>query len=83
MYFNRFSLLSQSNWLETESALRNICFKDDFSVTGKHIATLRQLHVEERAGFPVNCFLKKKDNSRPETNLYNCFRMQSFLLKTI
>ena len=56
MYLYQISFIITIQLVGNGSALRNICFNDDFSVAGKHIATLRQLHVEERAGFSVNCY---------------------------
>ena len=64
MYLYQISFIITIHLVRNGSALRNICFTDDFSVAGKHIATRRQLHVEERAaGFSVNWLIvieKKK-----------------------
>ena len=55
--FIRFFFLITIQLVRNGSAVRNICFTDDFSMAGKHIAIRRKLHVEERAaGFSVNCY---------------------------
>ena len=60
--------------LETDLLLEiSVLQTIEFSVAGKHIATRRQLHVEERAGFSVNCYRKKITDK----NHYNSLIMHS------